>query len=849
MLMEEIKPTIFMFLTNIKEVKVKYRDRARILRWRILRAFERDGITVMRVWASDEIDGRPPMNYAFQVFRHEVDVPKEVREDEITRKARRNNARKREVAIAFQVDEAKSSLVPVEAGLQFLYSFLPLTEVRTGLKFLIHGDFIVQAGRRTLNPEAKWNEWMVREIANLLNRAIDYLAEEYAGSYLNVIEYERRILEPAMDRLLTPIYEVLGKKKSNPIAKCISCGRLVHVDEAVALTRCAEEFVKSYGNFEELEKRIGKHIISSEDDRRLHQHGIYVKSIKCEDLVNINYVSTDDLPKLYRVAYKLWEGFERVTVKVKALDGSVKAASEVRYVPNKLRSIVETLRDKVPSVFEKIKGYLIHDEFMNQLGSSDDERVEVLKRLGVKEFTCGNALDKDLLLAIKDTSLEALIQYIILIYKNCGTEVPGENRFVVSSRGELLRARETHYSEFPLEVVNLLNDQRLGKYIRKYLDQLKIIHEDLRKGLGDELLEKLGVRRIEYCDILNELFNKVLLTRDKVPDPDEVVALTTLVIKNYNKCLGPLMSDIWVLAMDGSVRKSSKVYWPTQDCLFDELRDKFIDISRYPYCNEDMKLCEDFFRKFTLIGYHGYESLVEDVIKLMERSDISRERLIKLTCCLKRIYEKSPSVVRKYRDHILVLRDDGQIGRATSCYMHDDYEPAQKWYRWKASGFTNIGPFISNEYLSICGTREDWRKFFQGIGVREEVISNEVIASFALWYVENKLRSAGFEVYRTCEGCDIRAVKGSDEYFIEVKGRSGEAGIELTRNEFEAIQRYGNKYWLIVVMGIPNNVKVYVIEKPHELIKEELPSTIGIRPQLIIRHGKDLEEILRQIKQ
>ncbi len=224
--------------------------------------------------------------------------------------------------------------------------------------------------------------------------------------------------------------------------------------EAVALTRCAEEFVRSYGSFEELEKRIGKHIISSEDDRRLHQHSIYVKSIKCEDLVNINYVSTDDLPKLYRVAYKLGEGFERVTVKVKALDGSVKAASEVRYVPNKLRSIVEMLRDEVPSVFEKIKGSLIHDDFVNRLGSSDDERVEVLKRLGVREFTCGNALNKDLLLAIKDNSLEALIQYITLTYKNCGTEVPEENRFVVSSRGELLRARETHYSELPLEVVN-----------------------------------------------------------------------------------------------------------------------------------------------------------------------------------------------------------------------------------------------------------------------------------------------------------------------------------------------------------------------------------------------------------
>ncbi|MGC8543917.1 MAG: sacsin N-terminal ATP-binding-like domain-containing protein, partial [Vulcanisaeta sp.] len=559
MLIEEIKPTIFMFLTNIKEVMVRYKDGVRILRWGILRAFERNGITVMRVWASDEIDGRPT-NYVFQVFKREVDVPKEVREDEITRKAQRNNVNKREVAIAFQVNEVKSSLVPVETNLQFLYSFLPLTEVRTGLKFLIHGDFIVQAGRRTLNPEARWNEWMMREIADLLNEAVDYLAEEYTGSYLDVIKHEHHILEPAMSRLLMPIYEVLSNKLRNPIVKCISCGRLAHVNETVALTSCVEEFVRSYGSFEELEKRISKHIISSEDDKRLRQHGINnVKSIRCEDLVNINYVSTDDLPKLYRIAYKSREGFERVAVKVKVLDGSIKAASEVWYVPNKLRSIVEVLRDEVPSVFEKIKGSLIHDDFVNRLGNSDDERVEVLKWLGVKEFTCNNTLNKDLLLAIKDISLEALIRYITLVYKNCGTEVPEENRFVVSSRGELLRARETHYSELPPEVVNLLNDQRLGKYIREYLGQLKIIHEDLRRGLGDELLEKLGVRRIEYCDIINELFNKVLLTRGGAPDPDEVIALTALVMKNYDKCPGLSRGDIWVLAMDGSVRKSSEV--------------------------------------------------------------------------------------------------------------------------------------------------------------------------------------------------------------------------------------------------------------------------------------------------
>ncbi|RLI85759.1 MAG: hypothetical protein DRP01_05525 [Archaeoglobales archaeon] len=49
-----------------------------------------------------------------------------------------------------------------------VFSFLPLKEVLSGLNFLIQADFLTTPGRSELARECKWNEWLAKEIYNLI---------------------------------------------------------------------------------------------------------------------------------------------------------------------------------------------------------------------------------------------------------------------------------------------------------------------------------------------------------------------------------------------------------------------------------------------------------------------------------------------------------------------------------------------------------------------------------------------------------------------------------------------------------------------------------------------------------
>jgi hypothetical protein len=90
----------------------------------------------------------------------------------------RANVAQREIAIAFDLDAA-DNLSPVTTGAMYggVYSFLPLGEAKSGVKFPIQADFLVQPGRDAINYEAKWNQWLIEEITDLCKEALSYLKE------------------------------------------------------------------------------------------------------------------------------------------------------------------------------------------------------------------------------------------------------------------------------------------------------------------------------------------------------------------------------------------------------------------------------------------------------------------------------------------------------------------------------------------------------------------------------------------------------------------------------------------------------------------------------------------------
>lgn len=143
----------------------------------------------------------------YLVFRRICEVPVNVAEDKTTKEAKRSNVKKREVMVAFKIDE-NNNLVPVSGAEAYggVYSFLPLSEERSGARFLVQGDFIVVPGRESINYEALWNHWLIEQIAELVKEAIETFKQNpvWRQQYLSLFEFTPFWGQPSFEKLFNP---------------------------------------------------------------------------------------------------------------------------------------------------------------------------------------------------------------------------------------------------------------------------------------------------------------------------------------------------------------------------------------------------------------------------------------------------------------------------------------------------------------------------------------------------------------------------------------------------------------------------------------------------------------------
>lgn len=172
-----------------------------------------DGITTLKQ------DGE---EHRFKFFRREVIVPEHVKPDRLTQEYRAN-VTKREIAVAFAIG-ADGNLDPSPATAMYggVYSFLPLGESKSGAKFPIQADFLVQPGRDSINAEALWNHWLLQEVASLCREeAIPFFQNHpvWKYQYLAAFEFKRTPGFEAYDKLfgrelIDPIEKFLGETPS-----------------------------------------------------------------------------------------------------------------------------------------------------------------------------------------------------------------------------------------------------------------------------------------------------------------------------------------------------------------------------------------------------------------------------------------------------------------------------------------------------------------------------------------------------------------------------------------------------------------------------------------------------------
>lgn len=143
----------------------------------------------------------------FKFFRHTLkEVPSWVKQDRLTQEYRAN-VTQRKIAIAFAIDE-EGNLAPLQAGAMYggVYSFLPLGEEKSGAKFPLQADFLVQPGREAINYEAKWNQWLVEGVTALCKEALDYFKkhEKWKYQFLPVFEFTKSKGDESYDKLFGP---------------------------------------------------------------------------------------------------------------------------------------------------------------------------------------------------------------------------------------------------------------------------------------------------------------------------------------------------------------------------------------------------------------------------------------------------------------------------------------------------------------------------------------------------------------------------------------------------------------------------------------------------------------------
>lgn len=113
-----------------------------------------------------------PEEASYLVFRKDVEIRPDIRQDSETERVRRSDIEKREIGLVFALDWVTKNVQLLYGKLAGVYSFLPVEGEQTGLPFGIFGDFIPQLGRDLINYGVKWNQWMCDQVAEFFKQVV-----------------------------------------------------------------------------------------------------------------------------------------------------------------------------------------------------------------------------------------------------------------------------------------------------------------------------------------------------------------------------------------------------------------------------------------------------------------------------------------------------------------------------------------------------------------------------------------------------------------------------------------------------------------------------------------------------
>ena len=190
-MLRDIEPETILFLSKLKKIKIMTDtgDKLTILK-------DDSKVPLIQILIEGERQGNSlPVINKLLLYTKTVDKPENVNH------GKRIDIDKRDVSIAFPVDDNKES-----AGKIFAY--LPVRS-DTGLPFLINADFILTSSREEILGNVCWNEWLMKCVATLVADALPQLKEKGLLSVDLLGALAKRMNELDENSMFYPIVEAV----------------------------------------------------------------------------------------------------------------------------------------------------------------------------------------------------------------------------------------------------------------------------------------------------------------------------------------------------------------------------------------------------------------------------------------------------------------------------------------------------------------------------------------------------------------------------------------------------------------------------------------------------------------
>lgn len=237
---ESINGRLLLFLKKLRQIEIcdECNSSRRVLKKSLLIESSEDH----EIYELIEEKNKEESKSRWVLFKEPVEVPENVKIDEMTVEWERQDVKKREIVVAFRLNGEGELIEEKGAAHIGVFSFLPLKEEIQGLKFLIQGDFLTAPGRETLSRKALWNEWLCSAISNLIiNKCIPiFLSDKRWKMNFTGILYSENIQDHFFDINLKQIINEFLSKNAVLIAED---GQHIRVDEAIRLCKEVREII------------------------------------------------------------------------------------------------------------------------------------------------------------------------------------------------------------------------------------------------------------------------------------------------------------------------------------------------------------------------------------------------------------------------------------------------------------------------------------------------------------------------------------------------------------------------------------------------------------------------------